>query len=140
MRNEHKDEIAILLTIFGKIHLYNYLNLPKIDTPTAFICFVIASSRGHWEAHYYLSLMYFYGLDDFLEKDFLSQPGTHQLGRVWNTEEYMKTRNERLSFLHLYTSSLYGDERISAVISNKYIKVELVLIRESACLEIVPPQ
>lgn len=105
---------------YGKLYFYNHIKLPKVDVSTSYAAFTVASTLGSSEAQYYLSLMHFYNLDNFKEKDLLD---TTRVDKYWEASQYIKTRNERLSFLYLYSSSMNGDERVVSAMANKYMKV-----------------
>ena len=115
-----KAEAARLLVLYGKIVFYNHLDELRIDTGKALVAFSIAANQGNWEAHYYLSILYFYNLDESQEKNELM---TGKVGKVWDVQQYLKTRSERLSFIHLYAASLEGDQRVMTAMGNKYMKV-----------------
>lgn len=106
---------------YGKLYFYNHIKLPKVDVSTSHAAFTVASTLGSSEAQYYLSLMHFYNLDNFKEKDLFD---TTRVDKYWEASQYIKTRNERLSFLYLYSSSMNGDERVVSAMANKYMKVK----------------
>ena len=70
-----------MLVVYGKIVFYNHLDEARIDTGKALIAFAIAANQGNWEAHYYLSLLYFYNLDESIEKNELL---TGNIAKVWD--------------------------------------------------------
>lgn len=121
---EQKDELGGLLTLYGKMVFYNHVNLTRVNLAKAFSAFLLGITQGNWESYYYLSLFYFYGLDRFTdEKELLDFEKTNIF---WDINEYLMTRSSRLSFLYLYTASLFGDERVANAIAHRYIKVSRV--------------
>lgn len=109
-----------MVVMYGRLNFYNHVQKPRVDLAAAYSAFTIAASFGNPEAQYYLSLMHFYDLDDFEEKQWF-RPS--RVDKYWEASEYLKTRNERLSYLYLYASSMNGDERVANAMANKYIKV-----------------
>ena len=120
--------------MYGKLNFYNHVQKTKVDLAVAYACFTIAASFGSSEGQYYLSLMHFYDLDNFQEKQFF-QPT--RVDKYWEASEYLKTRNERLSYLFLYAASMNGDERVANAMANKYIKVAHSLDRVMGSTETV---
>lgn len=114
-----EEEAVELLVIYGKIMFYNFLGFPKVPLAKAFSAFAMASSQGNHEAQYYLSLLYFYQLNDFREgRDLVAS----KLDKHWDTKSYLEQRNDRLSFLNLYAASLGQDQKVLGAMANRYIK------------------
>ena len=108
-----------MLVTYGKMLFYNHIGGTKIQIAKCFAAFSIASMKGNSESQYYLSLLYFYHMDDFVEKEYLTPS---KLDKYWDIASFMAVRNDRLSFLNLFSAAQGGKERVVGAIANRYMK------------------
>ena len=113
----NNETYSNLLCTLGKIHFYGHSRNSENLLQEAFILFSLASkNQNSGEAHYYLSLMTFYKLDNFSEKF------SNFENNKFDTSTHLSARSKRLSSIYLYTSALFGNRKAKIAQGHRFLK------------------